>query len=108
MRRSSGLAPIERMIELDRRQPEGGSPSEQYKERVLSRERIERGRELYREHRALLERVAADYGVQPRFIVALWGIESSYGSLSRRLPGGRGARHAGLRRAARRASSAAS
>ena len=37
--------------------------------------RIERGRELMREHRDLLERVAAEYGVQPRFIVALWGIE---------------------------------
>jgi membrane-bound lytic murein transglycosylase B len=35
---------------------------------------------LYREHRELLDRVAADYGVQPRFIVALWGVESSYGS----------------------------
>ena len=34
------------------------------------------------EHRELLERVAADYGVQPRFIVALWGIESSYGSFT--------------------------
>ena len=44
------------------------------------RSRIERGQQLYREHRELLERVAADYGVQARFIVALWGIESSYGS----------------------------
>jgi membrane-bound lytic murein transglycosylase B len=76
----TGLAPIERVIELDRRQPEGRFTFQQYNERVLSPSRIERGRELYREHRALLDRVAADYGVQPRFIVALWGIESSYGS----------------------------
>ena len=76
----TGLAPIERVIELDRRQPEGRFTFQQYNQRVLSPSRIERGRELYREHRALLDRVAADYGVQPRFIVALWGIESSYGS----------------------------
>jgi membrane-bound lytic murein transglycosylase B len=75
-----GVAPIPRVIELDRRQPEGRFTFEQYNQRVLSQDRIERGRELYREHRALLDRVAADYGVQPRFIVALWGIESSYGS----------------------------
>jgi len=53
---------------------------------VLSESRIERGRELYREHRGLLDRVAADYGVQPRFIVALWGIESSYGSFGGDFP----------------------
>ena len=76
----TGLAPIERVIELDRRQPEGRFTFQQYNQRVLSPSRIERGRELYREHRVLLDRVAADYGVQPRFIVALWGIESSYGS----------------------------
>jgi membrane-bound lytic murein transglycosylase B len=76
----TGLTPIERVIELDRRQPEGRFTFQQYNERVLSASRIERGRVLYREHRELLDRVAADYGVQPRFIVALWGIESSYGS----------------------------
>ena len=75
-----GLAPIARVIELDRRQPEGRFTFQQYNQRVLSESRIARGRELYREHRGLLEHVAADYGVQPRFIVALWGIESSYGS----------------------------
>ena len=76
----SGLAPIPRVIELDRRQPEGRFTFQQYNQRVLSQSRIERGQQLYREHRELLDRVAADYGVQPRFIVALWGVESSYGS----------------------------
>jgi membrane-bound lytic murein transglycosylase B len=76
----AGIAPIERVVELDRRQPEGRFTFQQYNQRVLSQSRIERGQQLYREHRELLERVAADYGVQARFIVALWGIESSYGS----------------------------
>jgi membrane-bound lytic murein transglycosylase B len=81
-----GLAPIARVIELDRRQPEGRFTFQQYNQRVLSESRIERGRELYREHRDLLDRVAADYGVQPRFIVALWGIETSYGSFDGDFP----------------------
>jgi membrane-bound lytic murein transglycosylase B len=68
------------VIELDRRQIEGRITYQEYRDRLLSAERIERGRQLLREHRELLERVAADYGVQPRFIVALWGIETSYGS----------------------------
>jgi membrane-bound lytic murein transglycosylase B len=74
-----GLEPIPRVIELDRRQPEGRLSFHDYNRRVLSPARIERGRELLREHKDLLDRVAADYGVQPRFIVALWGIETNYG-----------------------------
>jgi membrane-bound lytic murein transglycosylase B len=76
----SGLQPIPKVIELDRRQPEGRFTFQQYNQRVLSQSRIERGRQLYREHRELLDRVSAEYGVQARFIVALWGVESSYGS----------------------------
>ena len=75
-----GLEPIERVIELDRRQVEGRITYQEYRKRVLSPERIERGRELLREHQVLLDQVAAEYGVQPRFIVALWGIETSYGA----------------------------
>ena len=81
-----GLEPIPRVIELDRRQPEGRLTFRDYNQRVLSEARIARGRELLREHRALLDRVAADYGVQPRFIVALWGIESNYGSFAGEYP----------------------
>ena len=81
-----GLEPIPRVIERDRRQPEGRLTFRDYNQRVLSSSRIERGRELMREHRGLLERVAADYGVQPRFIVALWGIESTYGTFTGEYP----------------------
>jgi membrane-bound lytic murein transglycosylase B len=76
----AGLAPIERVVELDRKQPESRFTFQEYHRRVLSQSRIERGQQLYREHRALLDRVAAEYGVQARYIVALWGIESSYGA----------------------------
>jgi membrane-bound lytic murein transglycosylase B len=76
----SGIAPIPRVIELDRRQASGRSSFRSYRQRLLSDERVRRGRSLMREHRALLERIAEDYGVQARFIVALWGIESTYGT----------------------------
>lgn len=41
--------------------------------------RIERGRALLVEHAQLLAAVQGRYHVQPRFIVAFWGLESSYG-----------------------------
>ncbi len=82
----TGLEPIARVIELDRRQPEGRFTFQQYNQRVLSPTRIERGRELYREHKDLLERVAQDYGVQAQVIVAIWGIESTYGTYHGEFP----------------------
>jgi membrane-bound lytic murein transglycosylase B len=53
---------------------------------VLSPTRIERGRELYREHKDLLDRVASDYGVQAPVIVAIWGLESTYGAYHGEFP----------------------
>lgn len=73
------LEPIPDIIRLDRQQPEGRLTFQEYNKKVLAKSRIERGRVLYKEHKDLLQRVAREYGVQPRFIIALWGIETSYG-----------------------------
>ena len=81
-----GVRPIPEVIERDRRQPEGRLTFRDYNRKVLSPTRIARGRELMQEHHEVLDRVAADYGVQPRFIVALWGIESNYGSFTGEFP----------------------
>lgn len=67
------------VIELDRNQPEFTLTFDEYVTRVVPDSRVERGRSLLAEHADLLERVAARYAVQPRFIVALWGVESDFG-----------------------------
>ena len=41
--------------------------------------RVNKGKKLYVQHKDLLERVSDQYGVQPRFLLALWGIETSFG-----------------------------
>ena len=74
-----GLAPIPRVIELDRRQPEGRMTFVEYRQRVINDARIRKGRQLLQEHRALLSRIEAQYGVPAEIIVALWGIESNFG-----------------------------
>ncbi|MFN2258006.1 MAG: lytic transglycosylase domain-containing protein, partial [Desulfuromonadaceae bacterium] len=45
----------------------------------LTPQRIARGKEMLQEHSALLEQIKNQFGVPPRFIVALWGLETSYG-----------------------------
>ena len=75
-----GIAPIARVIELDRKQPEVTQTFSEYMERRISAALVEEGRRVFRENRALLEQVGVRFGVQPRFIVALWGVETRYGA----------------------------
>ena len=73
------VKPLPRVLELDRKQPESTMTFVQYKKHVISPKRTQQGREMLTQHRDLLTEVGAYYGVPPRFIVALWGIETSYG-----------------------------
>lgn len=75
----TGLQPIERVIELDRKQPEFTQTFWSYLDKSVTAERIERARRLLAENSNLLDRVHARYGVQPRFLVAFWGLESNFG-----------------------------
>ncbi|MGE3177241.1 MAG: lytic transglycosylase domain-containing protein [Vicinamibacterales bacterium] len=78
-----GLAePMPVVLERDRSQAEIVLPLETYVNRRLTRRMIASGRSVYQRHRDLLERIGAQYGVSPRIIVAIWGIESNYGRFS--------------------------
>ena len=49
---------------------------------VVAKSRVIKGRKLYRENKKLLDEISAKYGVQSRFIISLWGIETSYGKIT--------------------------
>ena len=76
------IRPIPRVVELDRRQPEFTLTFSDYMKRVVTATRIKKARARYDKHKVLLDRVSKRYGVQPRFIVALWGIETDFGRLT--------------------------
>ena len=80
------IQPLPRVIELDRKQPEFVLTFREYMQRVVNDARVEKGRRLLDEHKALLEEVGRRFGVQPRFIVALWGIETDFGRLTGGFP----------------------
>jgi membrane-bound lytic murein transglycosylase B len=75
----AGLEPLQRVIELDRAQPEFTLTFEQYVAGRVTEARVARGKQLLEENRALLADVERRFGVQPRFIVALWGLETDFG-----------------------------
>jgi membrane-bound lytic murein transglycosylase B len=74
-----GIKFLPRVIELDRRQPEFTLTFDQYVSRTVSVQRVKAARAHYQENKALLDAVAKHYGVQARFIVAFWGIETNFG-----------------------------
>ena len=74
-----GVRPVERIIELDRKQPEGRMSFAQYRKNIVNNSRINKGRALMREHATLLAAVKQKYGVAPQYIVALWAIETNFG-----------------------------
>jgi len=74
-----GMTPLSQVLKYDRHQPESTITFEQYRTRTVTRERIRKGRQLLAQHHTLLQKIFAQYGVPPRFLVALWGIETNYG-----------------------------
>lgn len=76
----NGIQPIQKVIDLDRKQPEHKITFAQYKKNVVNQQRINKGRELMAQYRNELAEVERQYGVSPQYVVALWGIETNFGS----------------------------
>ena len=81
-----GIKPIPRVIQLDRKQPEFTLTFADYLKRVVSDRRIRIGKSKLKEHKELLGEISSKYGVQSRYIVALWGIETDFGRITGGFP----------------------
>jgi len=68
-----------RVIELDRDQPEFTLTHEEYLNNTVTKSRAKKGKDLYNEHKILLNKIRKEFGVQERFLLSLWGIETSFG-----------------------------
>jgi len=71
----------ERIVSADKSQPEFVETLTTYLPKRVSETRIRMAREHYQQYLPELEKIGQKYGVQPRFIVALWGLESSFGRI---------------------------
>ncbi|NVE94026.1 lytic murein transglycosylase [Altererythrobacter lutimaris] len=85
-RMTEGLTPNDRVIRLDRGQP--GTPTRRgypelapYLRTHVNSVRINRGREIYRAYPTLLSQIEREYGVPGEIIVAIFGHETSYGTI---------------------------
>lgn len=75
----AGVGVNDRVVELDGRQPEFTRAIWEYLDSAVSQSRIDNGREKAAQHRDVLSRIEATYGVDANVVVAIWGLESAYG-----------------------------
>jgi membrane-bound lytic murein transglycosylase B len=76
------VEPVEQVLERDRTQPEFTLDLEAYLKRRLTKATVRTAQQMYTKHRTLLRRISDQYGVNPRILVSVWGIESNFGRFS--------------------------
>ena len=67
------------VLRLSENQPEFSTPIWDYIERRVSADRIAAGQDQFEQHRELLGKLEAAYGVDRHVLTAIWGLESYYG-----------------------------
>ncbi len=76
----AGISPNQRVLELDRRQATGRPDWSVYRNRYLTPDRLQAGRNAYREVGGLLTRIEQQFRVNRRVIMGIWGAETNFGS----------------------------
>ncbi len=82
----SGVRHLPRVVDLDRSQPEFTRTVWDYLDRTVTPQRIALGQTRLSQVRAEADAAAARYGVPAEVVVAIWGMESSYGANTGGLP----------------------
>jgi len=75
----AGAVPQPKIIEAMTKPAETALRWFEYRARFITEERIEAGAALWREHRELLDRIAASEHVSPQYLLAIIGVETFYG-----------------------------
>ena len=74
------------VVKADKNQPEKKITLDDYLATRVPDWKVRQAITLYLEHQSLLDEIGSKYGVQPRFIVALWGNESNFGKIQGNYP----------------------
>jgi membrane-bound lytic murein transglycosylase B len=76
----AGVQLNQKVLEHYRHQPEFTMTWAQYRDLLITDQRIANGRAAYQQNRALFARVRDRFGVDPGVITGIWGLESSFGA----------------------------
>lgn len=78
------VLPDQKVLRLDGHQPEFSKMVWEYLDGAASPQRVQMGQRRLREYRTLLGRIHTAFGVQPEYLLAIWGLESDYGRFTGR------------------------
>ncbi|CUI01507.1 lytic murein transglycosylase [Leisingera aquaemixtae] len=76
----AGVSYDPEVIRRDRNQSEFTKTIWEYLDSAASELRVKNGKAAVRENQARLDQIEAKYGVEKEIVVAVWGLESSYGT----------------------------
>jgi membrane-bound lytic murein transglycosylase B len=76
----AGITPDMSVIRADRSQPEFSRPVWEYLDGAMSALRVRKGQMLLKQYANILTAIEQRYGVDRRVLVAVWGMESNFGS----------------------------
>jgi membrane-bound lytic murein transglycosylase B len=74
-----GVVPVAQILERDRAQAEFTLDLDGYFKRRLTASTIRTAQQMYARHHSLVQRIGQAYGVDPRMLIAVWGLESNFG-----------------------------
>ncbi|MFD1099998.1 lytic murein transglycosylase [Shewanella litorisediminis] len=80
------VKPLQRVVELDRSQPEFTQTFADYFNKRVTERRISEGQKLLKTHGALLNKLQREYGVPPQYLLAFWGLETNFGGYKGKMP----------------------
>jgi membrane-bound lytic murein transglycosylase B len=75
----AGITPDQTVLDADSSQPEFTRPVWEYLESATSASRVRNGRAKLEQEQNSLASIQQQYGVEAEYLVAVWGMESSYG-----------------------------
>ncbi|BBP46699.1 murein transglycosylase [Thiosulfatimonas sediminis] len=76
----SNLTLSDKVLQMDRKQPEFTRTFFEYLNRAVSETRIENGRQNFIQQRQVLDKIEQIYGIPGAYLVAFWGMETNFGS----------------------------
>ena len=82
----SDLTYLKRVVKADKNQPEFIETLDTYLPKRVPEWKVKRARQAYKDNKELLDQIAEEYGVQARFIVSLWALETNFGRIQGKMP----------------------
>jgi len=82
----AGVTYHQKAVSADKNQPESRITLDTYLATRVPDWKVKQALALMTEHQDVLNKIAGQYGVQARFIVALWGNESNFGKITGNFP----------------------